>query len=759
MKVMIIGSGGREHALAWKISQSPQLTRLYLAPGNDGMAALGTLVPLKVEDSSGICAFAQKEKIDLVVIGPEAALAAGVSDALRAAGVAVFGPSQAAAQMETSKTFSKQFMARHQIPTARFVSFSSYRDACDYLPAADYPVVIKASGLAAGKGVILPQSLQESLDALHDIMVGHQFGTAGDEVVIEERLEGEEVSLLAFCDGQTVSVMPPAQDHKRLLDSDQGPNTGGMGTYAPAPVITPAQIDEIRRTILQPAVDGLREEGMPYIGVLYAGLILTSQGPKVLEFNARFGDPETQVILPLLESDLLEIMLACSRGELSNTPVQWFSDKRAAVCVVLASGGYPQKAQTGFAIEGLDTQPENGMVFHAGTRLQDGQFVNSGGRVLGVTCWDNDLKRAIKTTYQAVEKISFTGMQYRRDIAQKALKHLTSSAYRAAGVDIDAGNRAVTLMKESVRATYNQRVLAGIGSFGGLFSIDNLGEHPVLVASTDGVGTKVELASRLGRYRGIGEDIVNHCIDDILVQGARPLFFLDYFATASLQPEVVAEIVSGMALACREAGCVLLGGETAEMPGVYRKNTFDVAGTIVGVVEGGQILPDHAAMRPGDVLLGFASSGPHTNGYSLIRQLIEGEDLECFRDDLNSSFADALLAPHRSYLNLLSPILPRIKGLAHITGGGFLENIPRMLPEGLQAVIDTMAWPVPPLYQWLQKKGNIDTPEMYRVFNMGIGLVAAVGPAELAAIQKAMPENTWVIGELRSGARETVVLA
>jgi phosphoribosylamine--glycine ligase/phosphoribosylaminoimidazole synthetase len=757
MKVLIVGSGGREHALAWKISQSPLLTQLAIAPGNDGMRNLGPLVSLAVEDADGITDYATREAIDLVVVGPEAALQAGVSDTLRAAGVAVFGPSQAAAQMETSKTFSKNFMARHKIPTARFVSFSRYLDARRYLEAVNYPVVIKASGLAAGKGVILPETLDEGLSALHEIMVMHQFGAAGDEVVIEERLEGEEVSLLAFCDGYSVAVMPPAQDHKRLLDGDQGPNTGGMGTYAPAPVIPAVQIEEITRNILQPVVDGLRSEGLPYIGVLYAGLILTKEGPKVLEFNARFGDPETQVILPLLESDLLEILQACTCGKLAEIQVRWA--QRAAVCVVLASGGYPRISTSGFVIQGLKEIITDGIVFHSGTSLKDGQMVNSGGRVLGVTCWAMDLQTAIQHAYQAVEKISFTGMQYRHDIAQKALNHIQkSSAYQTAGVDIDAGNRAVGLMKDAVQATYTPRVLAGIGSFGGLFDIDGLGDQPVLVASTDGVGTKVELAARLGRYHGVGKDIVNHCIDDILVQGARPLFFLDYFATAKLKPEIVAEIVTGMAEACREAGCVLLGGETAEMPGVYQEKAFDVAGTIVGVVERSQILPDHAAMQEGDVLLGFASSGPHTNGYSLIRKLCEGEDLLVFRDDLKTSLANALLTPHRSYLHLIQPVLPLIKGLAHLTGGGFIENIPRMLPEDLQAVVNRSAWVVPALFRWLQWKGDIDTLEMYRVFNMGIGLVAVVGAEAAKQVQSMLTEPAWVIGELRSGPRKTVVL-
>lgn len=757
MKVLILGSGGREHAIAWKICQSPQLTHLYIAPGNAGMAGLGDLVPLAVDDGSEILAFAAREKIDLVIIGPEAALAAGVSDMLRAEGVAVFAPSQAAAQIETSKSFAKQFMKRHHIPTASFATFSNFEPACEYLRASRQPIVIKASGLAAGKGVVLPDTLEEGLSVLKEIMVDRKFGGAGEEIIIEERLQGEEVSLLAFCDAKTLAVMPPAQDHKRLLDRDEGPNTGGMGAYAPAPVLSASSINEITRTILQPTVDGLRSEGLPYVGVLYAGLILTPDGPKVLEFNARFGDPETQVILPLLNSDLLDIFSACTRGQLDQVQVQWAD--RAAVCVVAVSEGYPARAKTGFPISGLDTPLANGIVFHAGTNRVDDQLVNAGGRVLGITGWDNNLRDAIDRTYQAVARISFQGMQFRKDIGQKGLRHLNlSSAYQAAGVDIDAGNRAVELMKDAVRSTYTPRVLAGIGSFGGLFDAANLGEKPVLVASTDGVGTKVELAARLGRYRGVGQDIVNHCIDDILVQGAQPLFFLDYFATAKLNPEVVAEIVTGMAQACQAAGCVLLGGETAEMPGVYQSATFDVAGTIVGIVQRDQILPDHPAMQAGDLLVGFTSSGPHTNGFSLIRKICEGQDLLNYRPEINANLADALLAPHRSYLKLVRPVRPYIKGLAHITGGGIFENIPRMLPEGLQARINRAAWPVTPLFSWLQTQGGIDPREMFRVFNMGIGLVAVINRADLDAVQALIAEPIWVVGELLNGERAKVLL-
>jgi phosphoribosylaminoimidazole synthetase len=501
----------------------------------------------------------------------------------------------------------------------------------------------------------------------------------------------------------------------------------------------------------------MRQEGTPYLGVLYTGLILTKNGPKVLEFNARFGDPETQVILPLLESDLVDILIACTRQELKNINIDW--SKKAAVCVVLASEGYPNQSQTGKIIEGLETLIQNGLVFHAATRKTKDGFITTGGRVLGVTCWDESMPAAIQRTYAAVEGIHFEGMQYRTDIAQNVLKQSKKpSSYQEAGVNIDAGNQAVVMMKTAVQSTYTPQVLSEVGSFGGLYDISQLETNAVLVASTDGVGTKVALAAQLGRYRGIGMDIVNHCVDDILVQGAKPLFFLDYFATAHLDPAVVAEIVAGMAEACKQNGCALLGGETAEMPGVYTDHSFDVAGTIVGVVNRSQILPKKENIKAGDVLVGFSSNSPHTNGYSLIRRLCKGEDLLIERPELGGSLADLLLRPHRSYLGLIFPILDKIKALVHITGGGFYENIPRVLPDHLGAYINQKSWLVPPLYGWIQAKGSVPQKEMYRVFNMGIGMIAIMEKAEAINVQSLIPEKTYLIGELRENQNDRVIL-
>lgn len=383
-------------------------------------------------------------------------------------------------------------------------------------------------------------------------------------------------------------------------------------------------------------------------------------------------------------------------------------------------------------------------------------ILTNGGRVLGVTAWDENLEMAARKAYTIIDRIHFEGMHYRRDIALKALK---KSAYAEAGVSIDAGNRAVKLMKAVVKATYTPAVLAGIGSFGGLLDVSMLQEmqHPVLVASTDGVGTKVKLAAQAGRYRSIGHDIVNHCVNDILVQGARPLFFMDYFATSRLVPEQTAEVVSGIAEACLAAGMALLGGETAEMPGVYIAGEFDVAGTIIGTLERENILPKIADIQAGDVLVGLASSGPHTNGFSLIRKIFADTPMDTVFPELGGSLTDALLAPHRSYLNLLSPALASaglIKALAHLTGGGFVENIPRILPDHLSAEIHPGSWPVPPVWDLIQRKGGIPSTEMYRVFNMGIGMVAIVARERLSEFCQVIPETVWEIGVLIPGSHQ-----
>ncbi|MGQ9511945.1 phosphoribosylamine--glycine ligase [Thermodesulfitimonas sp.] len=422
MKVLVVGGGGREHALVWKISQSPRVKRIFCAPGNAGIAQHAACVGIKAEDVAGLLDFARREGIDLTVVGPEAPLAAGIVDAFEAAGLRIFGPRQAAARLEASKVFAKELMLKYGVPTAEAAIFDLPADAIRYVRARGGPCVVKAEGLAAGKGVIVADDPAAAEAAIRHIMEEKAFGAAGERVLVEERLTGEEASVLAFTDGETVLPLLPAQDHKPVFDGDKGPNTGGMGAYAPAPAVTPALLKQIETEILLPVVRGLRAEGITYKGVLYAGLMLTAAGPRVLEFNVRFGDPEAQPLLYLLESDLVAVMEAVLAGKLSEVQLAWHPG--AAVCVVLAASGYPGGYRKGDVIEGLEDVPPDAMVFHAGTAVVDGKLVTAGGRVLGVTARGPDVRAAITRAYAAVAKIRFAGMHYRRDIGQKALARI-----------------------------------------------------------------------------------------------------------------------------------------------------------------------------------------------------------------------------------------------------------------------------------------------------------------------------------------------
>lgn len=424
MNILVIGGGGREHTLAWKLAQSPSATKLYAIPGNPGMAAVAECVSgISIEDNEAVVAFAEEHAIDLVVIGPEVPLTNGIVDAFEAAGILAFGPRKAAAELEGSKAFSKGLMKKYGIPTAKYGVFTDAEAAKDYVRQEGAPIVIKADGLAAGKGVIVAETCDEALAAVADIMEDQEFGAAGNRVVIEEFMEGEEASLLCFTDGETIVPMISSQDHKRAYDGDKGPNTGGMGTYAPAPVMTPAMIEATKEKILKPVIAAMKQEGRTYQGCLYAGLMITKDGPKVVEFNARFGDPETQVVLPLLKSDLVDIMVACAKGDgsLKDLDIAW-SDG-AAVCVVLASGGYPKSYRKGYEITGLDEAEKLGChVFHAGTAERDGSVVTAGGRVLGVVAEAADVRAAVDKAYQGVNVIDFKDKMFRHDIAHRALE-------------------------------------------------------------------------------------------------------------------------------------------------------------------------------------------------------------------------------------------------------------------------------------------------------------------------------------------------
>ena len=785
LRILLVGNGGREHALAWKLSQSPRVEEIHVAPGNGGTASGLSKVhnqsELQVGDFPALVKFASANSINLVIPGPEQPLVDGIVDYFKTnlPGVRIFGPGKDAAQLEGSKAFAKDFMSRHHIPTAEYRNFTELEKALEYVDQVDHDIVIKATGLAAGKGVILPESKDEAKTAVRQMMIDKEFGSAGDEIVIEERLVGQEISILSFCDGHTVRSLPPAQDHKRINDGDEGPNTGGMGCYGPAPVGTPEIIQEIQRTVIQPTIDGLRHEKHPFVGLLFTGFMITERGPKVLEYNVRFGDPETQTLLPLLDSDLADIIIACTDGYLDALDFEIRSG--SSTTVIAAAGGYPGSYKKGESISIDDTgfDGEQTFVFHAGTSLSSGALKTSGGRVIAASCIATTLEQSVAGAYTAMKAISFQNMHYRKDIAHHALKNTSSLSdnsrqqnqamtYASAGVSIAAGNTLVDRIKPLVAKTARPGAPALIGGFGGSFDLVEAGyeQSPTLVTGTDGVGTKLIIAHAMNKHDTIGIDLVAMNVNDIVVCGAEPLYLTDVYSCNRLDVDVAVEVVKGVCAGCVESGCALLGGETAEMGNMFSPGEYDVTATTTGAIAKGQnILPDKGAMQEGDVLLGLASSGCHSNGFSLIRKILQRKGLT-FQDpapwskaDTNITVGGDLLTPTRIYVKPLLQIIKAdlVKGMAHITGGGLIENIPRMLPKHLAAELDATTWPVPPVFKWLKAAGNVSEDEFARVFNTGLGMVLVVSKEHVEDATRILEdagETIYRVGQLRAREKE-----
>lgn len=831
MKILLIGSGGREHALAQAILKSPLTSELFVAPGNGGTADYN--VDVDVNNHHAVVAFCLAHDVELVVVGPEAPLVAGLVDHLEKSNIKAFGPRAYPAQLEGSKTFARQFAEQHRILGPRWASFTDFDQAMDWVDSVcdqsgECSVVIKADGLAAGKGVVLPETRVEVEAALMSILgtetldgqgtssEKHASGKGTPCVVLEERMVGEELSLIGITDGKTIIGFPFAQDHKRIGEGDTGPNTGGMGAYAPVPGYDSEYHAAAVEHFLKRAVDGMSQR-TPYVGFLYAGLMVTEQGPRLVEYNCRLGDPEAQVLLELLDTDLVELMSACVAQRLDEIKVAF--KPGVASTVVLAACGYPGDVLRAIPIpqfdclDAIDFELEAGesvKVIHAGTCLIEATLRNCGGRVLNVVGYADDLTRSLqiaepvwkryvaetdgalfarsdigwrhRSDYEPTTTAAFTDPADATNMCEKSTKAKYSTqkgnamgafsaaiaqqdeasssaadAYAAAGVSLDAAAASNKRIAASVRSTHDERVVAGQGSFGGVFDARALKgmKDPLLVATTDGVGTKTVLAYQLNRWEGCGADIVNHGVNDVLVQGAEPLFFLDTVAAEHLDPEVVGRIIDGMAEACRETSTILLGGETAEMPGVLCEGSVDIAGTLIGVVERSKLLPK-VGMEPGDVLIGLASSGLHTNGYSLARKVAADFDLNDPLPGGNglTTIGDALLAVHRSYLAPLKAALDNdvVMALAHITGGGFIDNIPRVLPDDLGAKINVGSWPLPPLFSWLIEQGGLSSEAALQTLNCGIGMIAVVKPNEVEAFRSFVSEDTWIVGELKAGS-------
>ncbi|KAK0623294.1 phosphoribosylglycinamide synthetase [Immersiella caudata] len=772
LRILLVGNGGREHALAWKLSQSPLVETIVAVPGNGGTAGLPKMInntSVAADDYPGLVELARKERLNLVVPGPEAPLVDGIEGFFREAGIPCFGPSKEAARLEGSKTFSKDFMKKHNIPTAAYENFSDYEKASEYLRTAKHNVVIKATGLAAGKGVIIPETQEEAQQALKEIMLDKTFGSAGDEVVIEEFLTGDELSIISFCDGTTIKSFPPAQDHKRIGEGDTGLNTGGMGCYAPTKIATPELIARIEREVLQPTIDGMRKDGFPMRGCLFTGLMITADGPKTLEYNTRFGDPETQTVLPLLESDLAEIMWACAGLPLLHrVPVK--IKPGFSTTVVVAAPGYPNSYPKNIPMQ-VGSAPDGTTIFHAGTKLSDGQLLTSGGRVIAANATGKTLREALDKAYEGVKLIQFDGMYYRKDIAHRAFRKSDATSkltYAQSGVSIDAGNELVDRIKAAVKTTRRAGADAEIGGFGGEVDLSNAGfpGAPILVGAIDGVGTKLIIAQKMDKHDTVGIDLVAMNVNDLIVQGAEPVMFLDYYGCSKLSVPVAASFVEGVAKGCIQSGCALVGGETAEMPDLYTGDDYDAAGAAIGVMKATQRLPRKDDMIEGDVLIGLASAGVHSNGFSLVRKVVETRGLEYTDEapwEAGSSVGQSLLTPTRIYVKPLLKVLEAtggaIKGMAHITGGGLTENVPRMLAAHLAADIDVATWEAPAVFQWLRQ--SVVPAEMARTFNNGVGMVLAVsreGADSVVAGLEAEGEKVYRIGRLVAKTGEACVL-
>ncbi|XP_014242115.1 trifunctional purine biosynthetic protein adenosine-3 [Cimex lectularius] len=751
--VLVIGTGGRAHAICWKLAQCPEVKHIFSAPGSHGIALTDKVESVSVDTNNFklLGEWAKTQNVKMVVVGPEVPLANGIADALTASGILCFGPKANAARIESDKEWAKKLMTRFDIPTAKFGSFTDAEKAKQFIKTANFKAhVVKASGLAAGKGVVVASNNEEACAAVDMMLKDQKFGDAGATVVIEELLEGEEVSVLAFTDGTTVRTMLPAQDHKRALDGDKGDNTGGMGAYCPCPLIDEDELNWVTKNVLQKTVDGMKKENTPFVGVLYAGLMLTKDGPKVLEFNCRFGDPETEVILPLLESNLYQVMKACCEGKLEQVQLKW-KENISAAGAVMCSRGYPETSSKGDVITGLEVVNHlpSMTVFHCGTLKKGDKWVTNGGRVLiNVSLAPSLITAAAKAT-QACSMIQFDGAHYRKDIAYKGIPRWILNqgqlSYKASGVDISAGDMLVNQIKPSAGSTTRSGVISTLGGFGAFFDTSLAGyKNHVLVSGTDGAGTKLKIAQACGMHKSIGIDLVAMCVNDILCHGAEPLFFLDYFACGKLEVGVAKDVVAGVAEGCKMSGCALVGGETAEMPGLYAEGEYDLAGFSVGAVEKGFDLPKTGEIKPGDVVLALPSSGPHSNGYSLVRKVLEKAGVD-YKDKCpfsDKTIGEELLTPTRIYIAEVLPVLKEgiIKAVAHITGGGLVENVPRVLTEKLKIEVDAKRWTVPKVFPWLAALGGINQKEMLRTFNCGVGLVLVVNKEAKSKVMSKLPD-------------------
>ena len=695
-KVAIIGSGAREHAIADKFSEDNRITNIYVLPGNDGMIGGKIEINSKITQKKDILSFCLKNKIDLVFVGGEVPLVYGLVDILIKNNINTFGPTQENARLEGSKCYSKKIMREYGIPTAKYKEYDNYQEIFTDIRLSDMDIVIKYDGLASGKGVFLPNDQEEAQLIVYNIFQRKVFDKT-PKAIIEDKLIGVECSLMGFCNGEEIFFMPQAQDYKKRNNNDEGPNTGGMGSIAPVNILT-----ELEITYMKALLDKLVRE-LKYVGILYAGLMKTNNGIYVLEFNCRYGDPEAQVLLNLLKTNLYDICIDCIKG---NTPnIQWYN--KSCMNLVLSHNDYPfDKSNTFLEIENIDKVPEDFRIYYANVKKMNKVLYTNGGRVLSMVYCDDSLEKCYNKLYNNIN-ITYKNIYYRSDIAYKYIQEKLNTnnklTYKSSGVDIDKGNEFIKIIKDICKDNDNT-----IGGFSGIIEYNNV----KLAASTDGVGTKLEIVKKLKKYDTIGIDLVAMCVNDLIVQGAKPLIFLDYFATGKLDLDIGRDLIYGINEGCKKAGCKLIGGETAEMPIVYSQDNFDLAGFSLGVIEG-EIYPKK--IIAGDIIFGLASSGVHSNGFSLINKLLE----------ITEYNLEDLLTPTKIYVDDVEQIKSTfgkyVKGFSHITGGGLIENINRLLDDEHNIKIN-YEWDIPDVFRWIYCYSEMDTQDMLKTYNCGIGM-------------------------------------
>ncbi|XP_058042270.1 trifunctional purine biosynthetic protein adenosine-3-like [Ahaetulla prasina] len=768
-RVLVIGSGGREHALAWKLAQSPHLKQVLVAPGNAGTANDGKMCNsgVLISNHTILSQFCKDHNIGCVIAGPETLLAAGIVDDLVAAGIQCFGPTAKAAQLGTNRYFTNIFLDQHGIPTARWKAFSNPKEACAFINSADFPpLVIKPCSFGPRKKIVLASNRADASKAVQDILQDNMCCHSGDSsetVIIEELLKGEEFSYLCFVDGTTFIPMPPVRVQKQLLNGHQSPSIVGIGAFAPFPKVSEVLLEKIKSTILQHILEGMKQEGMSYAGVLQVELMLTKDGVKVLSVDCHFGDPQCQIILQLLKSDLYEVIQAIVTGQLCNSILAW-SDNCTAVSVSMENGSYLQDHKKSMEITGLLQAKELGLeIFHGATVIKEGKVLSNGNRILTVTTVKQDFTSGLEDIYKGLAVISIQGATYRKETSHQTIAFFRQFVSPSHEDRISDSIACSILDHSSVLSAARGTKLGCPGHDGiipALFDLKASGYHdPILVSHANGIGTKLKIAQLCNKHDMIGQDLVAMCVNDLLVQGAEPLFFHGHFAFGKLDAgvaQLTQTISDGISEACKLAGCTFLGRESNQMPATCAAGEYNLVGFAVGAMERGMKFPRQGNIVNEDIVIGIASSGLHHQGFDLVRKIFLTSSLHYFSPVPggygNHTLGEQLLTPTKIYSRSLLPVLRsgNVKAFIHIADGGLLGGFSRILPECCSVVLDTHKWKIPSVFSWLQEEGNLSEEEMGQIFNCGIGAVLVVQREAAKKVLKDVQkhEDAWVIGKV-----------